>query len=172
MWNQLQDLTPRLSSYWSSYHHPLQYFNISLKSLLCEFSHCIFHQPLIIHFLVNDLLLPKFIQARHTGKGIWTKNNLFDLVMVPLMASSSSSFVFIQFWHGIFNVFASSNSDAPGKLQNFFSLLLTPRKIHHHHHSARALLVFCIGVFTLFNTYLIPNLFISRHSPFCLTDTP
>ena len=33
------------------------------------------------------------------------------LVTVSLMASSISSFVFIQFWRGIFNFFASSNSD-------------------------------------------------------------
>ena len=49
------------------------------KSLPCEFSHCIFHQLLIMYFLINDLLLSKFIQARCTRGGIWTKNNLLVL---------------------------------------------------------------------------------------------
>ena len=57
----------------STIHH-----DIFLKSLPCEFPHCIIHQPLIIYFLIDDLLLSKFIQARHTGGGIWTKNNLFE----------------------------------------------------------------------------------------------
>ena len=71
--------------------------NISLKSLPCEFSHCIFHQPLIIHFLVNDLLLPKFIQARHRGKGLWTKNNLF----VPCDGAFDGFFKLFLYFHTI-----------------------------------------------------------------------
>ena len=58
-------------------HHVTIHHDISLKSLPCEFSHCILHQPLIIDFLVNELLLLKFIQTHHTGRGIWIKNNLF-----------------------------------------------------------------------------------------------
>ena len=51
-------------------------YNIFLRFLLCEFSYCIVHQLLIIHMLINDLLLSKFIQICHTDGGIWTKNNL------------------------------------------------------------------------------------------------
>ena len=64
MWNQLQDPTPHLFSY------QLSITIFFLKSLPCEFPHCIIHQPLIIYFLIDDLLLSKFIQARHTGGGI------------------------------------------------------------------------------------------------------
>ena len=72
--NQPQDSTPHrfFIDHSVTIHH-----NISLKSLPCEFPHRIFHQLLIIHFLINDLLLSKFIQTSHTGGGISTKNNLF-----------------------------------------------------------------------------------------------
>ena len=86
--------------------------NISLKSLPYKLSHCIFHQLLIIYFLINDLLLLKFIQTCHTGGGIWTKNNLFVPCDGLVDGFFKSSFVFVQFWCGIFNFFASSNSDA------------------------------------------------------------
>ena len=58
------------------YHVPIHH-NIFLKSLPCEFSHCIFHQLLIIHILINDLLPSNFIQTRHIGGSISTKSNLF-----------------------------------------------------------------------------------------------
>ena len=108
MWNQLQDPTPHLSSYQSSCHHPSRYF---LKSFPCEFCHRIFHQPLIIYFLISDLLLLKFTKARHTSRVSEPKIFSLYIVMVSLVASSSSSFVFIQFRRGIFNFFASSDSD-------------------------------------------------------------
>ena len=44
-----------------------------------EFPYCIIHQLLVVHFFIDDLLLLKFIQARHTGGAICTKNNLFVL---------------------------------------------------------------------------------------------
>ena len=92
-------------------NHPVTvYHNISLKSLPCNFPHRIFHQLLIIYFLINDLLPSKFLWARHTGRAIWTKNNIF-VHCESLMASSSSSLVFIQFRGGILNFFASSDKD-------------------------------------------------------------
>ena len=61
-------------------------------------------------------------------------------LIVPLTASSSSSFVFMQFRLGIFNFFASSNSNVLllvlypwAGYKNLLDLLFTPHKIHHHH---------------------------------------
>ena len=48
------------------------------KSFSCEFSYRIIHQPLIMHMLINDLLLSKFIQTCHIDGGIRTKNNLLS----------------------------------------------------------------------------------------------
>ena len=86
-------------------------------------------------------------------------------VMVSLMTSSSSSFVFIQFRRGIFNFFVSFNSDVlfvlfivfvtQGRLQKFFrpsSFLGLKKSIIITQHVA--LFFFCIGVFRLFNIYL------------------
>ena len=56
-------------------HRITIHYDIFLKSLPCEFPYCIIYRPLIIHMLINDLLL-SFIQARHTGRDIRTKNNL------------------------------------------------------------------------------------------------
>ena len=40
----------------------------------------LYHPLTFDHILfINGLLLSKFIQARHTGGGIWTKNNLLVL---------------------------------------------------------------------------------------------
>ena len=108
MWNQLQDPTPHqffIDNRVTIYH------DIFLKSLLCEVPHRIFHQLLIMHMLINGLLLWNFIQTRHTAGGIPTKNNLLVHCDSVFEASSSSSLVFIQFPRGIFNFFASSNSD-------------------------------------------------------------
>ena len=58
-------------------HRVTIHHNIFLKSLPCEFPYRIIQQPLIIHMLINGLLLLKFIQTRHAGGGIRTKNNLF-----------------------------------------------------------------------------------------------
>ena len=87
-----------------------------------EFSHCIFHQLLIIHMLISDLLLLKFIQTCHTDRGIWTKNNLFVPCDVIMMASSSSSFVFIQFRRGTFNFLGRFNNDV-----HYLLLVLWPQ---------------------------------------------
>ena len=107
MWHQLQDPTPHLSSYdlCVTIHQ-----NIFLKSLPCEFPHRIFHQSLIICFLINDLLLSKFIQTCHTGRCIWTKNNLF-VSCDGLFDGFFKLFLCFHTWRGIFNFFASSNSD-------------------------------------------------------------
>ena len=101
-------------------------------------------------------------------------------LMVSLMASSSSSYVFIQFRRGIFNFFASSNRDVlliyiivfvtQGRLQKSFlafflhlkkSIIMIIIIITQH----VALLFFCIGVFALFNiclTMIIFTLFVDR----------
>ena len=91
------------------------------------------------------------------------------------MASSSSSFVFMQFQRGIFNFFASSNWDIlfiylqfcnPKQVTKIFLtffLHLVKSTIIITHHAA--LLVFYIGVFSLFNIYLgmiIFALFVDR----------
>ena len=64
--------------------------------------------------------------------------------MVSLMTSSSSSFVSIQFRRGIFNFFASSNSDVlfiyyqfcnPRQVtKRFLAFFLHLKKSIHHHH--------------------------------------
>ena len=50
--------------------------NIFLKFLSCKFLYRIIHQPSIIHMLINDLLLSKFIQTDHPGSVMQTKNNV------------------------------------------------------------------------------------------------
>ena len=94
--------------------------------------------------------------------------------LVSLMAFSSSSFVFIQFRQGIFNFCASSNSDVLFIYYQFYNLkqvtkiflvffLHLKKSIIITQHAT--LLVSCIGVFTLLNTYLrmiIFTLFIDR----------
>ena len=75
------------------YHRATIHHDVFLKSLPSEFLHHIFHQPLIIFFLVNDLPLSKLIQTRHTTGGIRTKNN----VLVPCDGFSK---LFLCF-HGI-----------------------------------------------------------------------
>ena len=104
MWNQLQDPAPHLFFCLSSRRQPSPCF---LKPVQSEFPYRIIHQLLVAHFLIDDQLLLKFIQGRHTGEAICTKNNLFVLCDGVLMAFSSSSFVFIQFRRGIFYFFAS-----------------------------------------------------------------
>ena len=93
------------------YHRFTTHHNILLKSLPCEFPYRITHQLLIIYFLINDLLLSKFIQVRLTDGGMRTKNNL----LVPCDGVFDGFFklflFFIHFRQGIFNIFASSYSD-------------------------------------------------------------
>ena len=60
-------------------HHVTIHHNIFLKPLPNEFPRRIIHQLLIMYFLINDLLLSKFIQACCTRGGIWTKDNLLVL---------------------------------------------------------------------------------------------
>ena len=96
-------------------------------------------------------------------------------VMVSLMASLSSSFVFMQFRRGIFNFFEISSSDVLFIYFNFvnpqtgyknlltFFLHLKKSIIIITQHVT--FLVFCIGAFTLFNIYLrmiIFTLFVDR----------
>ena len=84
--------------------------------------------------------------------------------MVSLMASSSYSFIFIQFRCGIFNFLASSNSDVSCSfICSFLQPQATYKNILSFLHLKKSiiiitqhavLLVFCIGLFTLFNIYL------------------
>ena len=106
MWNQLQDRTHCLFSYQSYCRHPSQYFFEAPPMQVSSLYH-----PLIINFLVNELLLSKIIQAPIQMEVFRPKIVSLYPVIVSLMASSSSSFVFKQFRRGIFNPFASSNSD-------------------------------------------------------------
>ena len=103
MWNQLQDSTPHLSSYRSSYNHSSQYFfevlpmrvfspclPSSVWSYTCWSMTCCF-QSLSRHGIQTGVSELKIISLY--------------IVMVSLMASLSSSFVFMQFWRCIFNFF-------------------------------------------------------------------
>ena len=100
--------TPHLFSDQSSCHQPSQYL---LKSLPSEFPHRIIHQLLIIHFLLTVFCFRS--SSRHAIQtGVSGPKIIFlYFLMVFLMASSSSSFVFMQFRWGIFNFFASFYSD-------------------------------------------------------------
>ena len=152
----IQHLTCSFINHRVTIHH-----GILLKSLPCELLHRIFRQLLIIYFLINGLLL----SSRHCIQAGVSEIKIISLyiVMVSLTASSSSSFVFIQFRRGIFNFFASSNSDVlfiyyyfcnpqTGYKSLFTSCLHLKKSIIVAQHVT--LLVFCIGVFTLFNIYL------------------
>ena len=92
------------------YHRVTIHHDIYLKPVPSQFPHRIIHQFLSVHFFIDNLLLWRFFQAHHADEGIWAKNNLFVLCDGVFDNSSSSSFVFIQFWWGMFNFFASSNS--------------------------------------------------------------
>ena len=138
MWNQRQDPTPQLFSYQSLCHHPSRYF---FEAPPMQVSSLYIHQPLIIHFLINDLLLSKFIQARHTDGGIRAKNNLFvhcdgvfDGFFKLFLCFHTVSTRYIQ----VLTVMSYSfiiSFVSPGRLQKSFGLLFTPPKYHHHHHS-------------------------------------
>ena len=79
------------------------------KSLPCKFSHCVFYQLLIIYFLINGLLLSKFIQTLHTGGGIGTKNNLLILCD--------------GFFYGFFKVFLCFHCSFDGAYSTFLQVL-------------------------------------------------
>ena len=160
MQNQPQDSTPHLSSYRSSHHHPSLYF---------------FEFPPMRVFLSTFwsmicCLRSSSRQAMQTT-GYPKQNNLlipFDGILL-----ASSSFVFIQFRRDLFNFFARSNRDVlfiylqfcnPRQvIKIFFDLFFLHFKkaiiiiIAQH----TALLVFYIGVFTLFNIYLRKIIFAS-----------
>ena len=123
----------------SIYHRVTIHQNIYLKPVPSEFPHGIIHQRLVVHCFIDELLLSEFIQeAMKTGV------SGAKIMMVSLMASSSSSFVFIQFQRGIFNFFENSNNDVlfiyykfcnpQAGYKSLFCLPFTPQKIHHHHH--------------------------------------
>ena len=101
-----------------------------------------------------------------------------NIVMVSLMASSSSYFVFIQFRRGILTCLQVLTETScsfiisfvtPGRLQEIFLVFLLNLEksliiiIQH-----LTLLFFCIDVFTLFNIYLRMinfTLFVDRINP-------
>ena len=167
----IQHLTCSFINHRVTIHH-----GILLKSLPCELLHRIFRQLLIIYCLINGLLL----SSRHCIQAGVSEIKIISLyiVMVSLMASSSSSFVFIQFRRGIFNFFASSNRDVLFIYYQFYNPRQATKKIFlafflHHKKIVfiiiliqhAALLVSCIGVFALFNIFLrmiIFGLFVDR----------
>ena len=93
-------------------HRFIIHHNISLKPFPCQFSHCILHQPLMIHFFLSMICCFQS-SSRHAIQAGISEPKIISLylMMVPLMASSSSFFVFVQFWRGMFSFFASFNSD-------------------------------------------------------------
>ena len=93
-WNQFEDPAPHLFSY---HHHVTNHHDIFLKPVTSEFPHRIIHQFLVAHSFIDGLLLFRFISLY--------------FVILSLIASSCSSFVFIQFRQVIFNFFVRSNSD-------------------------------------------------------------
>ena len=134
MWNQLQDPTPHLLPsmtifFWSS-SQP-SFFN---ESFINFWSHTFLSMTCCFQCSSRHLI--------QTGVSGPKRISLY-FVIVSLMACSRSSFVFIQFWRGIFNIFASSNRDVllfiigfvtSRQVTKIFCLLFTPQKIHHHHH--------------------------------------
>ena len=59
-----------------AYYRVTIHHYIFLKPVSVAFPYRIVHQFFIIHFFMNDLLLPRFIQARQRDRTIYTKNNL------------------------------------------------------------------------------------------------
>ena len=151
---RIQHLTCSFINHRVTIHH-----NISVKSLPCEFPHRIFHQLLIICFLVNYLLLSEFIQTRHTGRGTWTKNNLCTLwwyLWWLLQALPLFSYSFDGVYSTFLQVLTAMSCSfiirfvTSDQLQKSFVLLFTPQKIHHHHHSACCIVGFLHGcIYTL-----------------------
>ena len=136
--------------------------DIFLKSFQCEFSYRIIHQPLIIHILINDLLLSKFIQACHADRGIRTKNNLlvsfvgvFDSLFKLFLCFHTVSTSYIQFFLQVLTetscsfIYSLCNPRQVTKifLTFFLDLIIIGTQ-------QAALLFFCIGLFTLFNIRL------------------
>ena len=78
------------------YHRVTIHYYIFLKPIPAKFLYCIIHHLLIVHFFMDDLLIPKFILARHTDRTTCTKNNLlvfcdgvFDAFQALLLFSYS-----------------------------------------------------------------------------------
>ena len=171
--------------------------NFRIQHLACSLiSHCviilhnIFWRPFHASFLnVSSISLWSYTcwsiicyfwsLSRHAIQARVSEPKIIFLypLMVSLMASSSSSFVFIQFRRGLFNFFASSNRDVlliyfidfvtQGRLQKSFLIffLLLEKSIIIIITQHVALLFFCIGVFALFNICLrmiIFTLFVDR----------
>ena len=113
--NQLQDPTLYLFSYQSSSHHPITIFFWSPSQAgyltVSPINFLSYAYWSYEHAMQVGLAAPKIISLY--------------FVMVSLMASSSSSFVFIQFRQGMFNFLASSNSDM---LFIYYSFV-TPRQV-------------------------------------------
>ena len=156
---RIQHITCSFINHRITIHH-----EIFLKSFLCEFYRCIFLQSLIIYFLINGLLLSKFIQTCNTDGGIRAKNNL----LIPLDGVFDSFFKFFLCFHTVstrytfLQVLTVTSCSSiisfcnPKQVTKIFLVFFLHLKksiiIIITQHSA--LLVFCISVFTLFNIYL------------------
>ena len=169
---RIQHITCSFINHRITIHH-----EIFLKSFLCEFYRCIFLQSLIIYFLINGLLLSKFIQTCNTDGGIRAKNNL----LIPLDGVFDSFFKFFLCFHTIstrytfLQVLAVTSCSFiisfcnPKQVTKIFLVFFLHLKksiiiiiiITQH----ITLLVYCVGVFTLFNICLrmiIFTLFVGR----------
>ena len=99
--------------------------------------------------------------ARHTIQAEVSELKIISVypLMVSLIASSSSSFVFMQYRRGIFNFFASSTATSCSFIisfcnpqagyKNLLSLLFTAQKIHHHHSTCNTVVLLHPCIYTL-----------------------
>ena len=88
------------------YQHVTIHYYVFLKIIPNQLSYCIIHKLFSIHFIINYLLLPKFIQAFYTYRTI----SLY-LIVVSLMTFLTSSIdIKFKFQQGIFNSFAPCNN--------------------------------------------------------------
>ena len=103
---RIQHLTCSLINYLVAIHH-----NIFLKSLSCEF--LIVSSISFWSYIFWSIICYFRSSSRHAIQVGVSEPKIISLyfVVVTLMASGSSSFVFIQFRRGIFNFSASSYSD-------------------------------------------------------------
>ena len=95
MWNQLRDPEPHLSSYRSSCHHPSQYFFEALP--MPVFS--LYPPSAFDHTFFLSMICCFQSSSRHAVQAGISEPKIISLylMIVPLMASSSSFYVFVQF---------------------------------------------------------------------------
>ena len=165
MWNQLLDPTPHLFSNLSSHHHPSQYlFEVRPQASFLTVSS-------ISHWSYTLSLMTCCFRSsfRHAVQACLSASKItfWYFMIVSLIASSSSSFVFIERVYSTFLQFLTSTSCSfiINLQAGYKSLFLHLKKSIIIVAQHVTLPVFCISVFTLFNIYLriiIFNLFVDR----------